>query len=60
MQEAGQLVAMVNAPVGQLVEDTGFRRLVIHDVKYAADEILILLHGHYGTVTSFQTNSTVR
>ncbi len=55
MQEAGQLINMVNAPVGELVEDTGFRRLVMHDVKSPAEEVLILLHSHYGTVTSFQT-----
>jgi hypothetical protein len=58
MQEAGQLIAMVNAPIRQLVEDTGFRRLVLHDVKYAAEEVLILLHSHYGTVTSLQTIQT--
>ncbi|PYX88330.1 MAG: hypothetical protein DMG68_08845 [Acidobacteria bacterium] len=46
---------MVNAPVGELVEDTGFRRLVLHDVKSPAEEVLILLHSHYGTVTSLKT-----
>ncbi len=55
MQEAGQLINMVNAPVGELVEDTGFRRLVLHDVKSPAEEVLILLHSHYGAVISFQT-----
>jgi len=55
MQEAGQLINMVSAPVGELVEDTGFRRLVLHDVKSPAEEVLILLHSHYGTVTSLKT-----
>jgi len=54
MQESGQLVNMVYTPVGELVEDTGFGRLVLHDVRSPAEEVLILLHSHYGTVTSFQ------
>ena len=54
MQEAGQLINMVNAPVGGLVDDTGFRRLVRPDVE-ATEEILILLHGGYGTITSLRT-----
>jgi len=54
MQEAGRLIALINAPVGGLVEDTGFRRLVLHNVQ-PSEEILILLHSHYGTVTSKQT-----
>jgi hypothetical protein len=28
---------------------------VLHDVKSPAEEVLILLHSHYGTVTSLQT-----
>jgi hypothetical protein len=55
MEESGRLVEMVYAPVGQLVEDTGFRRLVLHDVEYPTEEILILLHSHYGTVTTLKT-----
>jgi hypothetical protein len=55
MQESGQLVNMVYTPVGELVEDTGFRRLVLHDVKTPAQEVLILLHSHYGTLTGLQT-----
>lgn len=37
------------------MEDTSFRRLVLYDVKSPAEEVLILLHSHYGTVTSLQT-----
>jgi hypothetical protein len=55
MQEAGQLINMANAPVGELVEDTGFRRLVLHDTNSPAEEVLVLLHSHYGTVTSLKT-----
>jgi len=51
MQEAGQLINMVNAPVGGLVEDTGFRRLVLRNVK-PSEEALIFLHSHFGKVTS--------
>jgi hypothetical protein len=50
MQESGQLVNLVHAPVGELVEDTGFRRLVTIKVT-APVELLILLHSHYGKVT---------
>ena len=54
MQESGQLVNMVHAPVGELVDDTGFRRL-IHHVGEATDEIVILLHSYYGTITTLET-----
>jgi hypothetical protein len=51
MQEAGQLINLVNVPVDELVEDLGDRRLVLADVE-SAEEVLILLHSHYGTTTS--------
>ncbi len=51
MQEAGQLISLVNAPVDELVEDLGDRRLVLADVE-APEEVLILLHRNYGTITS--------
>jgi hypothetical protein len=54
MQESGQLVNLVHAPIGGLIDDTGFRRLVQHPGE-ASDEILILLHSHYGTVTNIDT-----
>lgn len=51
MQQAGNLVAQVQAPVGTLVEDFGARRLV-YGVSSTKDEILVLLQSHYpGEVT---------
>lgn len=52
MEESGQLIEMVYAPVGQLVQDTGFRKLVLHDKLTPSEELLILLHNHYGKVMS--------
>jgi hypothetical protein len=46
MQEAGMLIAMVQAPVGTLIEEIGDTRLVHADVPIKA-ELLILLHSHY-------------
>lgn len=46
MQEAGELIALVNAPVGTLVEDFGNRRLVLTKLTIE-DELLVLLHSHY-------------
>ncbi len=46
MQEAGALIALVQAPVGTLVEEIGGTRLVHADVPVKA-ELLILLHSHY-------------
>lgn len=46
MEEAGALIALVQAPVGSLVEEIGGTRLVHADVSAEA-EILILLHSHY-------------
>lgn len=46
MQEAGELIEMVHAPVGALVEDFPNRRLVLLDVNIE-DELLVLLHSHY-------------
>lgn len=46
MQEAGELIEMVHAPVGSLVEDFGNRRLVLPDLNIEG-ELLILLHSHY-------------
>jgi len=50
MEESGQLVEMVYAPVGQLVQDTGFRKLVLDDKLTPSEELLILFHSHYGKV----------
>jgi hypothetical protein len=46
MQEAGELIEMVHAPVGSLVEDFGNRRLVLPDLTIEG-EVLVLLHSHY-------------
>lgn len=46
MQEAGELIELVHAPVGTLVEDFGNRRLVLPKVTIE-EELLVLLHSHY-------------
>lgn len=46
MQEAGELIEMVFAPVGALVEDFGTRRLVLPKLNIEG-ELLVLLHSHY-------------
>jgi hypothetical protein len=46
MQEAGALIALVQAPVGTLVEEIDGIRLV-HAQTSVKGEILILLHSHY-------------
>lgn len=51
MQEAGELIARVQAPVGSLVEDFGGRRLTIAGLT-AREEILLLLSETYPTPQS--------
>ena len=46
MEEAGALVAVVQAPAGGLVEDFGDRKLVLEDMS-AREEALVLLHSDY-------------
>jgi hypothetical protein len=46
MDEAGKLIALVQAPVGSLVEDIDGTRIVLADVPIRT-ELLILLHGRY-------------
>lgn len=46
MEEAGALIALVQAPVGTLVEEIGGTRLVHADVS-VRDELLLLLHSHH-------------
>lgn len=46
MEEAGTLIALVQAPVGTLVEEIDGTRLVHAEVP-ARVEILVLLHSHY-------------
>ena len=46
MEEAGQLIELVQAPVGTLVEEIGGTRIVHADTTIEG-ELLILLHSHY-------------
>lgn len=46
MEEAGTLIALIQAPVGTLIEEIGDTRLVHADVP-VKDEVLLLLHSHY-------------
>src|SRR5579871_1245443 len=46
MEEAGTLVALVQAPVSTIVEEIGDTRLVLPDVGVRT-ELLLLLHSHY-------------
>jgi hypothetical protein len=46
MQEAGELIEMVHAPVGALVEHFRSRRLVLPKLNIEG-ELLVLLHSHY-------------
>lgn len=46
MQQAGALVAQIQAPIGALIEDFGSKRMV-HAKLSAKDEILVLLYSHY-------------
>lgn len=46
MDQAGRLIALVQAPVGALVEEIDGTRIVLADVPIKA-ELLILLHGRY-------------
>ena len=54
MQEAGELIAMVHAPVGALVEDFGNRRLVLPKLGIE-DEVLVLLRSHYPQAVTVAT-----
>jgi hypothetical protein len=47
MEEAARLIALVQAPVGLLVEDLGGVRLVLVPDVSVSTEILLLLHSHY-------------
>ncbi|OOG37113.1 hypothetical protein [Rhodanobacter sp. C05] len=51
MEEAGALIALIQAPVGTLVEEIGGTRLVHADVS-VRDELLLLLHSHYPDLLS--------
>lgn len=46
MEEAGRLIELVHAPIGQLVEEIDGVRLV-HGKVTLEEELLILLHSHY-------------
>jgi len=46
MEQAGALIAQVQAPIGGLVEDFGTRRIVLADLS-VGNQILVLLHSHY-------------
>jgi hypothetical protein len=46
MDEAGRLIALVQAPVGTLVEEIDGTRIVLPDLPIKA-ELLLLLHGRY-------------
>lgn len=54
MQEAGNLIELVQAPVGSLVEEIDGARLVHADVSVRT-EILILLHSYYPTAVPVQS-----
>lgn len=51
MEEAGALIALVQAPVGTLVEEIGGTRL-IHAKVSVKEELLLLLHSHYPDAVS--------
>ncbi len=51
MEEAGELIALVQAPVGSLVEDIGGVRLVLAEVPIRT-ELLILLHSRFPQAVS--------
>jgi hypothetical protein len=46
MEEAGALIALVQTPVGTLVEEIGGTRLVHADVS-VREELLLLMHSHH-------------
>lgn len=46
MDEAGKLIALVQAPMGPVVEDIDGTRIVLADIPIKA-ELLVLLHGRY-------------
>jgi hypothetical protein len=46
MEEAGALIALIQAPVGALVEDVGGVRIVLRRGSVRS-ELLLLLHSHY-------------
>lgn len=51
MDEAGSLIARIQAPVSPVVEDFGDAKLVLHDLS-ASEEILVLLRDDYPERTS--------
>jgi hypothetical protein len=60
MEEAGRLIAMVQAPIGQLVEEIDGVRIV-HGNVTLQEELLILLHSHYaGYVSSADIQATTK
>lgn len=62
MEEAGRLIAMVQAPVGQLVEEIDGVRIV-HGIVTVEEELLILLHSHYADyvpMTDIQATTKLR
>jgi len=46
MENAGNLIAMIQAPIGGIVEDFGNKHLVLKNVR-STEEILLLLYMHY-------------
>ncbi len=46
MQQAGELIELIQSPVGSLVEEIDGTRLVHADLSVGG-EILVLLHSHY-------------
>ncbi|HEY6293076.1 MAG TPA: hypothetical protein VI455_16110 [Terriglobia bacterium] len=46
MQQAGELIDMVHAQIGALVEDFGSQRLVLPKLNIEG-EVLVLLHSYY-------------
>ena len=51
MEEAGRLIALLQAPIGQLVEEIDGVRIV-HGNVTLEEELLILLHSHYAEYVS--------
>lgn len=57
MEEAGALIALVQAPAGTLVEEIGGTRLVHADVP-VKEELLLLMHSHYPDPLSVKDATT--
>jgi len=51
MERAGELIALVQSPVGTLVEEIGDVRIVLGDVDMRT-EMLLLLHSHYPKIVT--------